>query len=152
MIKPKPDSAIKKNGYGGVRLNTVGAVNIDIEEVRAILAESKVMNADVLVRGSNVTQDDIIDAMMGNRMYIPAFIAINKVDLVTEKERQEVENEMREKYGVDPIMISAHAGYNIDKLQEAIYEHLGIVRISMKPYGEEADMEEQMHVRKVRTV
>ncbi|HJJ98331.1 MAG TPA: GTP-binding protein, partial [Methanocorpusculum sp.] len=150
--KPKPDITIKKTGYGGVRLNTVGAVNIDIEEVRAILAESKVMNADVLVRGSNVTQDDIIDAMMGNRMYIPAFIAINKVDLVTEKERQEVENEMREKYGVDPIMISAHAGYNIDKLQEAIYEHLGFVRIYMKPYGEEADMEEPMIMRKGSTI
>ena len=150
--KPKPDITIKKTGYGGVRLNTVGAVNIDIEEVRAILAESKVMNADVLVRGSNVTQDDIIDAMMGNRMYIPTFIAINKVDLVTEKERQEVENEMREKYGVDPIMISAHAGYNIDKLQEAIYEHLGFVRIYMKPYGEEADMEEPMIMRKGSTI
>ena len=150
--KLRPDITIKKTGFGGVRLNTVGAVDIDLEEVRTILAERKIMNADVLVRGSNVTLDDIIDAMMSNRMYIPAFIAINKVDLVTEKERQEVEHEMREKYGVDPIMISAHVGHNIDKLQDAIYEYLGFVRIYMKPYGEDADMEEPMIMRKGSTI
>jgi ribosome-interacting GTPase 1 len=150
--KQKPDITIKKTGFGGIRLNTVGAVDIDVEEVRAILAESKVMNADVLIRGSNVTQDDIIDAVMGNRTYIPAFIAINKVDLVTENERTEVKAEMREKYGVDPIMISAHAGYNIDKLQDAIYEHLEFLRIYMKPYGGEADMKEPMIMRRGSTI
>lgn len=150
--KPKPDITIKKTGFGGVRLNTVGAVDLDLEEVRAILAESKIMNADVLIRGNDVTQDDIIDAMMGNRMYIPAFIAINKVDLITEKERSEVEVHMREKYDVDPIMISAHVGYNIDKLRDEIYDHLGFLRIYLKPYGEDADMEEPMIMRTGSTI
>ncbi|HJK01387.1 MAG TPA: GTP-binding protein [Methanocorpusculum sp.] len=150
--KTKPDITIKKTGFGGIHLNTVGSVNIDIEDVRAILAENKIMNADVLIRGNNVNQEDLIDSMMGNRMYIPAFIAINKVDLISERERQEVEYEMQEKYGVVPIMISAHADYNIDKLQEAIYEHLGFVRIYMKPYGEDADMEEPMIMRKGSTI
>jgi small GTP-binding protein len=150
--RSRPDIMIKKTGFGGIRLNTVGAVDLDIEEVRAILAENKVMNADVLVRGNNVTQDDIIDAMMGNRRYIPAFIAVNKVDLVVENQRIEMENEMREKYGVDPIMISAHSGYNIDELQNAIYEHLEFLRIYMKPYGEEADMKEPMIMRRGSTI
>ncbi|MDO5844735.1 MAG: GTP-binding protein [Methanocorpusculum sp.] len=150
--KPKPDITIKKTASGGIRLNTVGASQVRIDDVRAILSENKIMNADVLVRGKNVDQDDIIDAMMGNRMYIPAFIAINKVDLIKDEERKVVEENMREKYGVDPIMISAHAGYNIDKLQDAIYEHLGFIRIYMKPYGEDADMEEPMIVRKGSTI
>lgn len=146
--RPKPDITIKKTTAGGVHLHTVGASKINIEEVRAILAENKIMNADVLCRGKDITQDDIVDAMMGNRMYIPAFIAINKVDLITPEQRKEVETHMREKYGVDPIMISAHASYNIDKLQDAIYDHLGFVRIYLKPYGHEADMEEPMIMRK----
>lgn len=150
--KPKPDITIKKTASGGVRLNTVGASKINIDDVRAILAENKIMNADVLIRGKGVDQDDVIDAMMGNRVYIPAFIAINKVDLINEAERKEVEETMRDKYGVDPIMISAHAGYNIDKLQDAIYDHLGFIRIYMKPYGGEADMEEPMIVRKGSTI
>ena len=146
--RPKPDITIKKTTAGGVHLHTVGASRVNIEEVRAILAENKIMNADVLCRGKDITQDDIVDAMMGNRMYIPAFIAINKVDLITPEQRKEVETHMREKYGVDPIMISAHATYNIDKLQDAIYDHLGFVRIYLKPYGHEADMDEPMIMRK----
>ncbi|MBQ1180129.1 MAG: GTP-binding protein [Methanocorpusculum sp.] len=146
--KEKPDITIKKTTSGGVSLHTVGASSVNIEEVRAILAENKIMNAEVLCRGKDITQDDIVDAMMGNRMYIPAFIAINKVDLITPEQRKEVEEHMREKYGVDPIMISAHAKYNIDTLQDAIYDHLGFVRIYLKPYGHEADMDEPMIMRK----
>lgn len=95
--KPKPDITIKKTGGGGIRLNRVGAVKLGLEEVRAILAESKIMNADVLIRGSQITQDDLVDAMQGNRLYIPAFIAINKVDLVNDLQRKEMEEHMREK-------------------------------------------------------
>ena len=150
--KPKPDITIKKTGYGGIHLNKVGAVDINIEEIRAILAEYKIMNADVLIRGSNITQDDIIDAIMGNRMYIPAFIAINKVDLITKEQYLNVENSMMKKYNVDPIMISANSGYNIEKLKDAIYDHLGFLRIYMKPYGEEADLDEPMIMRKGSTI
>ncbi len=150
--RPKPDITIKRTGGGGIRLNRVGAVKLGLEEVRAILAENKIMNADVLIRGSNITQDDLVDAMQGNRIYIPAFIAINKVDLISDAQRKEVEEHIREKYSVDPIMISAHKGYHIEELQDAIYEHLGFVRIYMKPYGEEADMEEPMIMRKGSTI
>ncbi|MCK9313553.1 MAG: GTP-binding protein [Methanocorpusculum sp.] len=149
--KPKPDITIKKTGGGGIRLNRVGAVKLGLEEVRAILSENKIMNADVLIRG-DVTQDDLVDAMQGNRLYVPAFIAINKVDLITDAQRKEVEEHMREKYGVDPIMISAHKGYHIDELQDAIYDHLGFVRIYLKPYGEDPDMEEPMIMRKGSTI
>ena len=45
-------------------------------------------------------------------------------------------------------MISAHASYNIDKLQDAIYDHLGFIRIYLKPYGHEADTDEPMIMRK----
>jgi ribosome-interacting GTPase 1 len=34
---------------GGVRLNAVGTLDLDIDDVRAILSESKIMNADVLI-------------------------------------------------------------------------------------------------------
>lgn len=146
--KQKPDITIKKTSSGGVRLSTVGANAVRLDDVRAILAESKLMNAEVLVRGANVTQDDIVDAVMGNRVYVPAFVAINKVDLVDDAHREVIETQMEQKYGVNPIMISAHSGYNIEALQDAIYDYLGFVRIYMKPYGEEADMEEPMIVRR----
>jgi hypothetical protein len=149
--KPQPDITIKKTGVGGVRLSTVGSVELDLEEIRSILAENKIMNAEVLIRG-NVTQEDFIDAMIGNRRYIPAFVSINKVDLVDNQTRKEIEDSLLELFDVNPIMISAHSGYNIELLKDAIYTHLGFIRIFLKPVGGPADMEEPLIVRTDSTV
>ncbi|QSZ67810.1 GTP-binding protein [Methanofollis aquaemaris] len=149
--KPKPDITIKKASNGGIRLNYVGEEALEIEEVRSILAENKVNNADVLIRG-NVTQDDFIDAMIGNRVYVPAFVAINKVDLVDEEMRAEVKETVTERFGDEPYMISAHSGYNIEVLKDAIYENLGFMRVYMKPLGGPADLEEPLIVRSGSTI
>jgi len=149
--KQKPDITIKKSSNGGIRFNTVGYSGLDLEEIRAILAENKIVNADVLVRGK-VDQDDFIDAMFGNRMYIPAFFAINKVDLVDEETRQDIVKDVTKRFGRPPIMLSAYSGFNIEKLKDEIYDQLGFIRIYMKPVGGKADMEEPLIIRKPATV
>ena len=54
---PKPDITIKKTSVGGIRLSAVGTLDLDIEDVRSILSESKMMNAEILIRG-NATQEE----------------------------------------------------------------------------------------------
>lgn len=149
--RPEPDITIKKAGCGGIRLNTVGAVDLDLEDIRAILAESRIVNADVLIR-NEVDQDDFIDAMIGNRVYVPAFIAVNKVDLVDEQTGAEIEKELGERFGDAPIMVSAHSGYRIEELKDAIFENLGFMRVYLKPVGGPADMEEPLIIRSPATV
>ena len=148
---PKPDITIKKASQGGVRLHAVGALNLDIEEVRSILSESKMMNADVLVRGG-ATQDDLIDAVQGNRIYVPAFIAVNKVDLVDKEQYLEIERDITSRFANPPIMISAHSGYHMEELKDTIYDCLGFIRIYLKPQSGEADLEEPLIIRKGSTV
>ncbi len=149
--RQKPDITIKRTGNGGIRLNTVGAVDLDLDEVRSILAENKIVNADVLIR-DGATQDDFIDAMIGNRIYVPAFIAVNKVDLVDERTRAEIEEELTERFGEPPIMVSAHSGYRIDDMKDAIFDNLGFMRVYLKPVGGPADMDEPLIVRNPATV
>jgi hypothetical protein len=149
--RQKPDITIKKAGCGGIRLNTVGAVDLDLEEIRSILAENKIVNADVLIR-EGITQDDFIDAMFGNRVYVPAFITVNKVDLVNEKTGAEIEEELTERFGEPPIMVSAHSGYRIEDLKDAIFENLGFMRVYLKPVGGPADMDEPLIIRSPATV
>ncbi|MBP2147169.1 small GTP-binding protein [Methanofollis sp. W23] len=149
--RPKPDITIKKASSGGIRLNYVGRESLDLDEVRSILAENKINNADVLIRG-DVTQDDFIDAMIGNRVYVPAFAAVNKVDLVDDEMRKEVKETVTGRFGEEPYMISAHSGYNVEELKDAIYDHLGFMRLYMKPLGGKADMEEPLIVRSGSTV
>jgi small GTP-binding protein len=137
---PKPDITIKKSSHGGIRLNAVG-----------ILAESKMMNADILIRG-NATQDDLIDAIQGNRVYVPAFIAVNKVDLVDKERFLEIEHDIDGRFGSPPLMISAAAGFHLEETKDALYDCLGFIRVYLKPHGGEADLEEPLIIRRGSTV
>jgi hypothetical protein len=147
----KPDITIKKTSLGGVRLSAVGTLDLDIEEVRSILAESKLMNADVLIRG-NATQEDLIDAVQGNRIYVPAFIAVNKVDLVDKETYLRIERDIVSRFGTPPLMISAQSGFHMEELKDAIYDCLGFIRVYLKPQSGEADLEEPLIIRKGSSV
>ena len=149
--QPKPDITIKKSSHGGVRVHKVGTLELNIDEIRAILSEQKLMNADILIRGG-ATQDDLIDAMMGSRVYIPAFIAVNKVDLIDPVQVDEIESDLTERFGMPPAMISAHTGYHMEELKEQIYQALGFMRVFLRPQGEEADLEEPLIVRSGSTI
>ncbi|OPY39256.1 MAG: GTPase CgtA [Methanoregula sp. PtaU1.Bin051] len=147
----KPDITIKKTAHGGVRLSAVGTLDLDIDEVRSILAESKIMNADVLIRG-NATQEDFIDAVQGNRIYVPAFIAVNKVDLVDKERYLEIEHDIASRFGSPPLMISAYAGYHMEELKDTIYDCLGFIRVYLKPQSGDADLEEPLIIRRGSSV
>ncbi|MDD1712482.1 MAG: GTP-binding protein [Methanoregulaceae archaeon] len=149
--RPRPDITIKKTSHGGIRMNSVGVLNLDIEEVRSILSENKLMNADVLIRGG-ATQEDLIDAMLGNRIYVPAFIAVNKVDLIDAAEVQAIEQDLLDRFQEKPVMISAHTGYHMEEIKDEIYDRLGFIRVFLKPHGEEADLEEPLIIRTGSTV
>lgn len=149
--KPRPDITIKKTSHGGIRVHAVGALDLDTDEIRSILAENKMMNADILIRG-NATQDEIIDAMLGNRIYIPAFIAVNKVDLVGELTWRDIAVDTETRFGMSPVMISAHTGYHMEELKDRIYDTLGFMRVYLKPQSEAADLEEPLIVRRGSSV
>ena len=61
--------------------NTVPLTNIDQDEIKAILSEFRISNADVAIREPNCTADDLVDVIEGNRwgkhifcpIYIPYF-------------------------------------------------------------------------------
>jgi small GTP-binding protein len=149
--QPKPDITIKKSSHGGIRVHKVGSLELNIDEIRAILGESKIMNADILIRGG-ATQEDLIDAMLGSRVYVPAFIAVNKVDLIDTEQVLTIEEDLTRRFGMPPVMISAHTGYHMEELKEEIYQRLGFMRVYLRPQGEEADLEEPLIVRSGSTV
>lgn len=90
--------------------------------------------------------------MIGNRVYVPAFIAVNKVDLVDEKTRAEIEKKLTRRFGEPPVMVSAHSGYRIEDLKDTIFDSLEFMRVYLKPVGGPADMEEPLIIRIPATV
>ena len=55
---------------------------LDLELVRTILNEYKIHNADITLR-ADVTSEELIDVVEGNRVYIPCVYLLNKIDQIS---------------------------------------------------------------------
>jgi len=133
-----PDVKIKRKSKGGITVNaTIELTKIDKKTVKGILQEYGYHNANIVIR-EDVSIDELIDVISGNRIYTPGLVALNKVDLVKGDYLNEVSTQLKEEY----LPISATTGKNVEKLKEAIYNKLKFIRVYLKPQGEEADLEE----------
>lgn len=67
LNKSPPNIVLKKRDRGGISINnTVPLTHLDAEGVKAILAEYRILNADVSFR-CDATIDDLIDVIEGSR-------------------------------------------------------------------------------------
>ncbi len=139
----KPKLTIEKTNSDGIAVNAlVKMTHMTIETVKKVLQEFDINNARVIV-GEDMSYDQLIDVVLQNRKYVPSLTVLNKIDLVT----PEALNEIKSKIDYDFLPISADANFNIDQLKEKIYERLDLIRVFMRPKGEETDYEKPMIVK-----
>ncbi|RLI94751.1 MAG: GTP-binding protein [Candidatus Altiarchaeales archaeon] len=136
----RPDIKIERKHSGGIHIISNKNLKIKKELIKEILNEYKIHSADVTIH-EEVDEEKIIDAIVGNRVYIPSIIVINKIDLLDDLNSL---NSIGEKIKREFIPISAKNGTNLDVLKDEIFRRLGFIRIYMKPPGKEADMEEPL--------
>lgn len=68
LNKTPPNVTVRKKERGGIAItNTVPLTSIDHDEIKAILSEYKINNADVAIRQVGATADDLVDVIEGNR-------------------------------------------------------------------------------------
>jgi small GTP-binding protein len=147
-INEKPrDVKIKKVSRGGIHVNsTVPLTRLDDALIKAILSEYRVHNANVLIR-EDISEDELIDTLSKNRVYIPALTVINKVDLAPKDLLKRVKRQFS-----DAVFISADQGLSLDDLKERVFSGLEFIHVYMKPQGKEADLEEPLIIKKGSTV
>jgi hypothetical protein len=121
----------------------VGMTEMDKEGMKEILREYKYHNSRVVVR-EDIGYDRFVDALLNNTVYIPTLTVVNKIDMV---DREQVE-EHREKADYEFVAISAESETNLDTLKEKIFQELDLIRIYMRPKGEETDYEEPLIVKR----
>ncbi|XP_003747304.1 developmentally-regulated GTP-binding protein 1 [Galendromus occidentalis] len=135
LNKDVPQITLRKKDKGGVNLQClVPQTELDLETVKAILSEYKIHNADVVLK-YDASQDDFIDVIEGNRIYIPCIYVLNKIDQISIEELDII-------YKVPHcVPISAHHRWNFDDLLEKAWEYLKLIRIYTKPKGQLPDYE-----------
>ena len=133
----KPNISISRRSRGGVNVSfTVSNPRLTERNVKSMLAEFQIYNADVVIR-ENADEDRLIDAITENRVYLPAFACINKLDLASADAVEKLKKKLAD---FEPVAISAEKGTGLDELRDRIYEKLRFLRVYMKPPGKEADM------------
>lgn len=143
-----PNVVVTPKQRGGVILNsTVKLTKISEKSVEKILNVYGIHNADVVMR-EDVSDDQLIDVVVGNRRYIPALVVLNKCDLVDGRFTEEVKAGL----GIPSVEISADKGVNLEAMKEAVYSRLKFIRLYMKPRFGEADLKEPMILREGSTV
>jgi small GTP-binding protein len=105
------------------------------EVARMILKEYKVSCAEIIIR-EDVTVDQFIDVVEGNRAYIPVLYVFNKIDSLTIEELDILD--ALPNY----VPISSQHKWNIEGLLEEIWERTNMIRIYTKPKGQIPDYEE----------
>ncbi|KIK99267.1 hypothetical protein PAXRUDRAFT_822963 [Paxillus rubicundulus Ve08.2h10] len=145
LNKKPPAIIVRKKDKGGISItNTVPLTSIDHDEIKAILSEYKLSNADVTIREPNCTSDDLVDVIEGNRVYIPAVYVLNKIDAISIEELDLL-------YKIPhSVPISSKEWLNIDELTEKMWDSLELVRVYTKPRGQSPDYSAPVVLRRGR--
>jgi len=138
-----PDVRVRRTSRGGVIVTSSKKIKrIERKTIMEILNVNGIHNAEVTLR-EDMTLERFIDAIMGNRAYIPGIIAINKIDLLEGKEVEGILKNIP-----DSIAISAENNTNLDQLREEIFKKLDLIRIYMRPQGGKPDYDEPLILKK----
>ncbi len=143
-----PNVVIEQTSSGGIALSVqVRMTKMSEQLVKEILRVYDVNSARAVIR-EDVSDEQLVDVLLGNRVYVPSLTVMNKVDLVNAGFTSELAN----KLSYDFLPISAEGGVNVAALKEEIYAKLGFVRIFMRRRDGETDFQEPLVVRGGSTV
>jgi uncharacterized protein len=126
---PKTSGGI---GYQETVKQTKG-MNADV--ARVVCKEYKISCAEIILR-EDVTVDQFIDVIEGNRAYIPALYVFNKIDAITIEEL-DILDQMP-----NYVPISSQHEWNMDELMEEIWHRCSMLRVYTKPKGQIPDYDE----------
>ncbi|KAL0086600.1 developmentally-regulated GTP-binding protein 2 [Phycomyces blakesleeanus] len=141
-----PNVSFKIKKAGGISFNaTLKLHYIDQKMVHNILHDYKIFNADVVIR-EDITVEQFIDVVLGNRRYIDCIYCYNKIDQITMEEIDRLAHEP------DTVVVSCEQDLNMDYLVERIWKKLNLMRVYTKKRGDLPDFEDGLIVRSGATI
>lgn len=143
-----PNIVIEKAAIGGISIaQQVKLTTLSEKLIKEILHVYGMTSARVLIR-EDITAEQLVDHLTGDKSYASSLTVLNKIDLVDEKFVKEVKTKVKS----EVIPVSADGGINIELVKEKIYERLDFIRLYMRPKGGETDYKEPLIIRRHSTV
>lgn len=144
-----PDVVITHSAQGGVVVKPTLKLTKTTEEIiRDMVIAYGHINATVVVR-EDIDDEQMLDVLAGNRVYIKSMMVVNKVDMAVPGQLEAV-LEMHKDFRLVPV--SAVTGEGIEELKQTLYETIDMIRVYLKPQGQEADLEIPLIVKRGNTI
>jgi len=144
-----PDVVITSSDHGGISIKpTVKLTKIDEELAADMVSAYGHVNATVVIR-DDIDEEQLLDVLAGNRVYIDSMVAVNKVDLVDPEKLEAVFKKIPD---MRKVPVSCVTGYGIEDLKQALFDTINMIRIYLKPQGQDADMDVPLVVKNGSTI
>lgn len=145
-----PACSFRVKSTGGIGYtSTCRQSLIDERMVQAVLKEYKIHNCELIIRQPDMTVDQLIDVVVGNRRYIPCLYVYNKIDSIT---IPEVNRLARQPCSVVISCELGGDGLNLDYLVERMWRALRLQRVYTKKRGEYPDFADGIVLRSGATI
>lgn len=149
-----PDVTFKKKTTGGIKFaSTVPLTKLgpDPEKIAtSILREYRVSNADILAR-EDISVDELVDVVVGNRLYKPCLYFYNKIDTITMEEVDQLARMPHSCVGSVRSEFNVSADHlSDDHLKTNMWRYLGLTRIYTKRKGQPPDLNDPVVLSKLR--
>ena len=105
---------------------------MSVELCRTVLKEYKISCAEVILR-EDITVEQFIDVVEGNREYMPVLYVMNKIDQLTIEELDIIDQMP------NYVPISSQHMWNLEELMEEIWNRCNMLRVYTKPKGSVPD-------------
>eukprot|EP00927_Polykrikos_kofoidii_P026665 TRINITY_DN23715_c0_g1_i1.p1 TRINITY_DN23715_c0_g1~~TRINITY_DN23715_c0_g1_i1.p1 ORF type:complete len:454 (-),score=91.35 TRINITY_DN23715_c0_g1_i1:190-1494(-) len=129
LNRTPPDVGFTRTKGGGLRFNAlVPLTHFDKDQCQSVLQQYRIFNADVTVR-EDITVDEFIDVVDGNRKYCKCLYVHNKIDML---DLATIDSLARQPHSV---VISVNKKLNLDGLLERLWSEMEIVRVYTKKKG-----------------
>jgi len=125
----------KEKGGIGYQEQVPQTKGMNADVARLVCKEYRISCAEIILR-EDVTVDQFIDVLEGNRAYIPVLYVFNKIDAITIEEL-DILDQMP-----NYVPISSQHKWNLEELMEEIWDRCHMLRIYTKPQGQMPDYEE----------
>ena len=133
LNKDPPNITLRKKDKGGISVtSSVALTKLDDDTIKSICHEYKLSNVDVIFN-NDADEDDLIDVIEGNRVYVPCIYALNKIDQISIEELEIFDKVPHY------VPVCSELEWNLDELMERVWKYLDLVRIYTKPKGQQPD-------------
>jgi len=138
-----PAVLINKKQRGGLKVLSTVRLSLDRETIKKVAKEFGLENVEMVIR-ENITLERLIDVLSGNRVYLPYFILVSKIDKLSLEELEKTKDKFRDQSRV--IFVSCHKNFGLEDLKEMVWEELGLIRVCLKR-GKEVDFDQPFILR-----